>query len=75
MDVERVLGRYDLDRETVKRYVEAITYLNQTEAAEEIGVSRQTIHRLKKTFQKMKPQERTLLIASLLQEKLLEEKQ
>jgi DNA-binding CsgD family transcriptional regulator len=69
-----ILYKYGLTRETVTQYIDAITRSNQTQAAEELNVSRDTINRYKKQFSKMDAQERLHLISSLTQEKLLSEK-
>jgi len=45
--------------------------MNQTQTAEELDVSRDTINRYKKQFAEMDAQERLHLISSLTQEKLL----
>jgi len=73
MDVDEILDKYNLDRDTTTQYIDAITRFNQSETADEVNVSRQTINRYKNTFQEMDAQERTLLIAALSQEKLLED--
>ena len=68
---ERILKEYGLTRETVTEYIDAITRMNQTQTAEELDVSRDTINRYKKQFSKMDAQERLHLISSLTQEKQL----
>jgi len=73
MDSETILEKYSLTRDTAAQYIDAITQMNQTETAEQLQVSRDTIHRYKNAFGRMKPEERSLIIATLLQEKLLEE--
>ena len=73
MDTQTILEKYGLSRETAVNYIDAITQMNQTLTAEEIGVSRDTINRYKNTFSNMKSQERLLLISTLTQEKLLEQ--
>lgn len=73
MDVDEILDKYGLSRSTTTQYIDAITRLNQTQTAEEIDVSRDTINRYKRAFQQMKPRERSQLIASLTQDKLLQE--
>jgi len=73
MKVDDLLDKHNLDRDTATRYIDAITHMNQSETATEVEVSRQTINRYKNTFAQMKPQERSLIIASLTQEKLLEQ--
>ncbi|GCF15051.1 hypothetical protein Harman_29860 [Haloarcula mannanilytica] len=66
-----ILSKYGLTRETVTQYIDAITRMNQTQTAEEIEVSRDTINRYKNAFKEMNAQERLLLISNLTQEKLL----
>ena len=73
MKVDEILDKYNLERETATQYIDAITQMNQSETAEEVEVSRQTVNRYKNTFAQMRPQERSLIIASLIQEKLLEQ--
>lgn len=72
MEVDEILDKHRLTRDNAKQYIDAITRLNQSKTADEIGVSRSTISRYKNAFQDMTDRERALLIASLLQEKLLE---
>jgi DNA-binding XRE family transcriptional regulator len=71
--IEQVLKKYSLSRETAQKYIDGITRLNQTQTAEEIGVSRDTINRYKKAFQKMTPLERSLLISTLTQDNILQQ--
>ncbi|AZH26679.1 hypothetical protein [Haloplanus aerogenes] len=73
MEADRILNEYDLSKETAARYIDAITRMNQSETAEEIGVSRQTVNRYKNVFAEMTAQERSLLIASLAQDQFLEQ--
>ena len=73
MDLNTILEKYGLSKDTAKEYITTITYLNQTKTAEEIGVSRDTVNRYKNAFAQMKPEERSLIIASLAQERLLEQ--
>lgn len=73
MEVDNVLKKYGLTRDTAQKYIDAITQMNQTQAAEETDVSGDTISRYKRAFQKMTSVERLLLISSLAQDKLLEE--
>jgi len=73
MEADRILNKYDLSKETAAQYIDAITRMNQSETAEEIEVSRQTVNRYKNVFAEMNAQERSLLIASLAQDKLLEQ--
>jgi len=73
MNTQTVLEEYGLSRETAQQYIDAITRLNQTQTAEELGVSRDTVNRYKNAFAEMTTQERSLLIASLAQDKLLEQ--
>jgi len=71
--LDEILDKYNLERETATRYIDAITRLNQTQTAEEVEVSRQTINRYKNAFSEMNPMERSQVIASLTQGKLLEQ--
>jgi DNA-binding XRE family transcriptional regulator len=73
MDTQTVLEEYGLSRETAANYVDAITRSNQTQTAEELDVSRDTINRYKNAFSEMNAQERLLLISTLTQEKLLDQ--
>lgn len=73
MDVDNILTNYNLERDTAAKYIDAIVRMNQSETADEIKVSRQTINRYKNAFSEMNHRERSLLIASLTQEKLLEQ--
>lgn len=73
MDVDEILGKYKLEQDTVTQYINTITHSNQSETAEEVDVSRQTINRYKNAFAQMKPEERLLIISTLTQQKLLEQ--
>ena len=73
MNLDQILEKYGLTRRTTTEYIDAITRLNQTQTAEELGVSRDTVNRYKNAFAEMSAQERSLLIASLAQDKLLEQ--
>jgi hypothetical protein len=72
MQVKDILKKYGLTKNTTLQYIDAIIRLNQTETAEEIEVSRDTINRYKRAFREMTRVERAQLISSLIQEKLLE---
>jgi hypothetical protein len=73
MDVDEILEKYKLEQDTVTQYINTITHSNQSETAEEVDVSRQTINRYKNAFAQMKPEERLLIISTLTQQKLLEQ--
>jgi len=73
VNLDDVLSKYSLTPETAARYVDIITHKNQTDTAEEIGVSRDTVNRYKKAFDRMKTHERLLVISTLAQEQLIEE--
>ncbi len=73
MNTKDVLEEYGLSRETAANYIDAITRSNQTQTAEELDVSRDTINRYKNAFSEMHAQERLLLISTLTQEKLLDQ--
>ena len=72
MKVDQILEKYGIAKDTTTQYIDAITRSNQTEAAEELDVSRDTINRYKKAFSSMDPVERLQLISTLAQNKLLE---
>jgi len=72
MKVQQILKKYGLTRDTVTQYINAITQMNQSETAEELDVSRDTINRYKNAFREMTRIERSLIIATLTQEALLE---
>jgi hypothetical protein len=72
MKADEILDKYNLEREIATRYIDAITCMNQTQTAQEVEVSRQTINRYKNAFSEMNPMERSQIIASLTQEKLLQ---
>jgi hypothetical protein len=67
---EQILTKYSITRETAAQYIDAITRSNQTQTAEELQVSRDTINRYKNAFSEMNAQERLLLITTLTQENL-----
>ena len=72
MKAEKILEKYGLTEETTTKYIDAITRMNQTETAEELEVSRDTVNRYKNAFDKMTDLERAQLTASLTTDKLLE---
>jgi DNA-binding XRE family transcriptional regulator len=72
MDVDQILENHGLTRDTATQYIDAITRKNQSQTAEELDVSRDTINRYKNEFARMNEKHRTLVIATLLQEKHLE---
>jgi len=71
MTVDEILEKYNLTRETTAAYIDAIVQLNQSDTADEIDVSRQTINRYKTTFREMTAQERLAVIAALAQDQVL----
>jgi DNA-binding XRE family transcriptional regulator len=73
MDTDNILEKYGLTRDTAAQYIDAITQMNQSETAEELDVSRKTINRYKHAFREMTRFERSLIIATLTQEALLED--
>jgi predicted DNA-binding protein (UPF0251 family) len=75
MKVDDILDENSLDREIASQYIDAITRSNQSEAADEIGVSRQTIQRYKTAFNDMTQRERALVITNLSYENLTETSQ
>ncbi len=71
MEVDDILEKYGLNPETATEYIDSITRLNQTDTAQEIGVSRDTVNRYKNAFAQMNKQERLQLIAGLSFQELL----
>lgn len=71
MTVDEILEKYNLTRETTAAYIDAIVRLNQSDTADEIDVSRQTINRYKTTFREMTAEERLAVIAALAQDQAL----
>jgi DNA-binding XRE family transcriptional regulator len=67
--VDELLSSYSVSRDTAIAYVDAIVRMNQTDCAEEIGVTRPTVNRFKKAFANMSDEERAFLIASLFDER------
>jgi DNA-binding XRE family transcriptional regulator len=72
MNTDAILKKYGISRDTTTAYIDAISRMNQTQSAEELDVSRKTIHRYKNVFQQMTEVERSLIIATLTQGALLE---
>lgn len=62
---EEILQSYGLKRETAVRYLDAIVRSNQTQTAEEIGMTRHTVNRYKNAFQEMTGEERAFVIFTL----------
>jgi hypothetical protein len=73
MSAAQILEKYGLTKETTQHYIDAITRMNQTQTAEELDVSRDTINRYKNAFAEMSHRERILLITSLAQDQLFEQ--
>ena len=67
-NVDDILESYGLTRATAIDYIRFIVGCNQTEAARRIDVSRDTINRYKKAFNKMTETERTFLIYTLMED-------
>lgn len=67
--VDELLSRHGLTRDTARAFIDAIVRKNVTQTADEIDVSRDTIHRYKRAFQEMRAEERAFLIAALFDER------
>jgi DNA-binding transcriptional regulator LsrR (DeoR family) len=67
-NVDDILESYGLTRATATDYIRYIVGCNQTETARQIDVSRDTINRYKKAFNKMTEIERTFLIYTLMED-------
>lgn len=66
--VDDLLEKYSLTRDNAAAYIDVIVRMNQTETAEETGLTRQTVNRYKNTFDEMVAEERAFLIATLFDE-------
>lgn len=71
-NVDQILSKYGLDQRLAQNYLEHVVFLNQTMAAEAMGVSRQTVQRYKRKFGEMTQGERVYLLAQLGEESLME---
>jgi len=69
-ETNRLLEKYSLTASTAAQYIDAITRMNQTQTADELDVSRDTVNRYKNAFDRMTPQERSQLIIQLTQNNL-----
>jgi len=67
--VDEILKRYSLQRDTARKYVEAITMGNGKEAAQQIGVSRRTVSNYQAGFNAMTKPERVLVLSKLMKER------
>lgn len=68
-DIDRILSSYGLTRPNATAYIDAVIRMNMSQAAEEIGVSTDTVHRYKRAFAEMTAEERALLITALFDER------
>lgn len=68
-DVEEILSTHGLTKETAIKFIDAMLQFNQTETAHQMEVTRTTVNRYKKAFQKMTEEERAFLISMLYQER------
>jgi len=67
-NVDEILKRYSLKRDTARKYVEAVTTGNGKETAEQIGVSRRTVTNYKQGFKAMSEPERAIVLSQLTKE-------
>lgn len=67
--VDDLLEQHSMTRDNAVAYIDAIVRKNQTETADETGLTRQTVNRYKKAFAQMDAEERAFLIASLFDER------
>lgn len=68
-DIDDLLAQYGLSRDTATAYIDAIIRQNQTETADELQVSRDTVNRYKNAFREMTAEERAFVVASLFDER------
>lgn len=71
--VDDILSKYGLTRETAQRYIDGVVRLNRSQTADELNMSGDTMHRYKRAFQQMSEQERTIVIAKLFLDELVED--
>lgn len=67
-NVDEILKRYSLQRDTARKYIEAAVMANGKETAQQIGVSRRTISNYKNGFKAMSEKERIKVIHELVKE-------
>lgn len=72
MDVDEILQRYNLTRDTARKYIDAIVQQNQSQAADDAGISRRTVNTYQRAFHDMTDTERATLISALAQENLID---
>jgi polyhydroxyalkanoate synthesis regulator phasin len=72
MDVDDILNRYNLTRETARQYIDTIVRFNQSQAADEADVSRRTFNNYQRALREMTDTERAALVSALAHETLIE---
>lgn len=72
MDVDEILQRYSLTRDTARKYIDAIVQQNQSQAADDADISRRTVNTYQRAFHDMTDLERAALISALAHDNLLE---
>lgn len=71
--VDEILSKYGLTRDTAQQYIDGVVRLNRSQTADELNMSNDTVHRYKRAFNQMSQRERTILIAQLFLDNLLED--
>lgn len=72
MDIDTILDRYNLTRDTARKYIDTIVRFNQSQAADEADVSRRTFNNYQRALREMTDTERAALISALAHETLIE---
>jgi len=72
MPVDEILEHYSLTCDTARKYIDAIVQHNQSNAADDAGVSRQTVNAYQRTFCQMTDLERAAIISALAHDTLVE---
>jgi len=72
MDIDTILDRYNLTRDTARKYIDTIVRFNQSQAADEADVSRRTFNNYQRALREMTDTERAALISALAQDLLLQ---
>jgi hypothetical protein len=68
-ELDELLSDYGLIRENAVEYIDAVIRMNMSQAADEMGVSTDTVHRYKRAFADMTEEERAFILVSLFGER------
>lgn len=68
MKLDDLLSKYGLTRDNTVAYIDAVIRMNMSQAADQLNVSTDTVHRYKRAFRDMDKEERAFIIATLFDE-------